>query len=101
MKKQKPNRAAKKNRKFISGSAAYNRRQETRYYQRQAEKRGMLHPRGLARSVAASISGTQGQKANAIKGIWRAIIYRLPKNGQRYLYPERHIRSHRLEAKKV
>lgn len=101
MKKQRVNRAAKNSRKFISGSSAYNRRKETQYYQRQAEKRGMLHPRGLARSVAVSISRTQGQKANAIKSIWRAIIYRLPKNGQRYLYPERHIRSRKLEANKA
>lgn len=90
MKKQKPNRAAKKNRNKIKRTAAYEKRKETQYYQRQAEKRGILHPRGLARSVAASINGMQGDSPTAIAGFWRGIIYRLPRNGQKYLYPERH-----------
>lgn len=90
MKKLKLNRMKKKNRKFIRGTHAYEKRKETQYYQRQAEKRGVLAPRGLARSVAASINGMQGSKQTAIAGLWRAIIYRLPRTGQKYLYPERH-----------
>ena len=90
MKKLKLNRMKKKNRKFIHNTAAYERRKETQYYQRQAEKRGILHPRGLARSVAASINGMHGDSPTAIAGFWRAIIYRLPRTGQKYLYPERH-----------
>ena len=101
MKKQKINRAAKKNRKFISGTAAYGKRKETQYFQRQAAKRGVLHPRGLARTVAASINGMQGSKQNAITSLWRAIIYRLPRTGQKYLYPERHIGHSRRITKAV
>ena len=101
MKKQKPNRMAKKNRKFISNTSAHNRRMETQYFQRQAAKRGVLHPRGLARTVAASINGMQGSKQNAIAGLWRAIIYRLPRTGQKYLYPEKHIGNSRRITKAV
>ena len=85
MKKQKLNRMKKKNRKFIRGTHAYEKRKETQYYQRQAEKRGILAPRGLARSVAASINGMQGDSPTAIAGFWRAMIYRLPRTGQKYL----------------
>lgn len=90
MKKQKPNRMAKKNRKFISNTSAHYRRMDTQYFQRQAAKRGVLHPRGLARSVAANINSVHGDSPTAIKALWRAIIYRLPRSGQKYLYPERH-----------
>lgn len=100
MKKLKLNRMKKKNRKFIHKTAAYERRKETQYYQRQAAKRGILAPRGLARSVARNISALQGQKSNAIAGLWRAIIYRLPRTGQKYLYPERH-GGHSRRVKKV
>ena len=100
MKKLKPNRMKKKNRKFIHNTAAYEHRKETQYYQRQAEKRGILSPRGLARSVAASINGMQGDSPTAIAGFWRAIIYRLPRTGQKYLYPERH-GGHSRRVKKV
>ena len=100
MKKLKPNRMKKKNRKFIHNTAAYEHRKETQYYQRQAEKRGILSPRGLARSVAASINGMRGDSPTAIAGFWRAIIYRLPRTGQKYLYPERH-GGHSRRVKKV
>ena len=100
MKKQKPDRMKKKNRKFIPGTHAQFKRKETQYSQRQAEKRGILSPRGLARSVAASINGMRGDSPTAIAGFWRAIIYRLPRTGQKYLYPERH-GGHSRRVKKV
>lgn len=55
MKKQKPNRMSKKNRKFIKGSAAYYRRKLTQFNQREAEKTGIVNPRRLARSVGQFI----------------------------------------------
>ena len=51
MKKQKPNRMSKKNRKYIKGSAAHYRRKLTQFKQREARKAGTLSPRCLARSV--------------------------------------------------
>lgn len=48
----KKNRMAKKNRKFIKGSAAYYKRKFTQYYQKEARKNGTTYsPRGLARCV--------------------------------------------------
>lgn len=52
MKKLKPDRMKKKNRKFIKGTAAYERRKFTQYFQREARKNGTtFSPRCLARSV--------------------------------------------------
>lgn len=55
MKKQKPNRMSKKNRKYIKGSAAYYKRKLTQFNQREAEKTGTVSPRRLARSVGQFI----------------------------------------------
>lgn len=55
MKKQKPNRAKQKNRKFIPGTKAYYRRKYTQFMQRESRKEGILSPRCLARSVGCVI----------------------------------------------
>jgi len=56
MKKQKPNRMAKKNRKLIRHTEAFRRRMETQKNQREALKKGhTYHPRCLARSVSIFI----------------------------------------------
>ena len=55
MKKQKPNRAKQKNRKFIPGTKAYYRRKHTQFMQRESRKEGILSPRSLARSIGRVI----------------------------------------------
>ena len=55
MKKQKPNRAKQKNRKFIPGTKAYYRRKYTQFMQREARKKGIYSPRSLARSIGRVI----------------------------------------------
>lgn len=49
------NRDKKRNRKFISGTAAYGRRKRTQYFQRESTKRGVLSPRSLIRAIARNI----------------------------------------------
>ena len=56
MKKLKPNRMKKKNRKMIRHTEAFRRRMETQKNQREALKNGLtFHPRCLARSVGVFV----------------------------------------------
>ena len=55
---------------------------ETRRNQRNAQPK--LHPRCLARSVA---------KARDAGKEWRSECANLPRKGQKYLYPERHLKK--------
>lgn len=60
------------------GNAKQEKARLTRREQRTAKPK--LHPRSLARSVA---------KANGFGEEWRILIAALPKQGQKYLHPER------------
>ena len=74
MKKQKPNRMSKKNRKYIKGSAAYYKRKLTQFNQREALKNGLtFHPRCLARSVGIFV----GQIADEISAKNAAINWKV------------------------
>ena len=75
MKKQKPNRAKQKNRKFIPGTKAYYRRKYTQFMQREARKNGILSPRCLARSVGLFVGQVTDDisAANAAKN-WKAYV---------------------------
>lgn len=55
MKKQRPNRMSKRNRKFIKHTEAFRRRMETQKHQRESAAEGILYPRSLARSVGKNI----------------------------------------------
>ena len=75
MKKQKPNRAKQKNRKFIKGTAAYYRRKLTQFEQREARKNGIVSPRSLARSVGLFVGQiTDDISANHAALNWKAYI---------------------------
>ena len=87
--RNKPNRMKKKNRKFIRGTAAYDRRKTTQWYQKQAARHICLNPRELARSVARNIRTLRGEPVEKIGGVWRAIVSRLPKTGRKRIYPTR------------
>ena len=75
MKKQKPNRAKQKNRKFIPGTKAHYRRKYTQFMQREARKNGILSPRCLARSVGLFVGQVTNDisAANAAKN-WKAYV---------------------------
>ena len=75
MKKQKPNRAKQKNRKFIKGTAAYYRRKLTQFEQREARKNVIVSPRSLARSVGLFVGQVTDDisVANAAKN-WKAYV---------------------------
>ena len=75
MKKQKPNRMSKKNRKYIKGSAAHYRRKLTQFNQREAEKTGIVSPRRLARSVGVFVGQVTDEiSANKAAYNWKAYV---------------------------
>ena len=70
------------------GTAAYNRKKETQFNQREAAKAGTVHPRGLARSVAKAYNRANGHKESEIDKIWRGLAAKLPRKGRKYLRTE-------------
>jgi hypothetical protein len=75
MKKQKPNRMSKKNRKYIKGSAAHYRRKLTQFNQREARKNGIISPRRLARSVGVFVGQVTDEiSANKAAYNWKAYV---------------------------
>lgn len=75
-KKLKPNRMAKKNRKFIKGSKEYERRKFTQYFQKAARKNGdTVSPRRLARSVGLFVGQvTDDISAKNAARNWKAYV---------------------------
>ena len=97
MKKLKPNRMAKKNRKFMKNTAAYARRKETQKHQRLSRERGMFHPRNLARSVGIFIGQVTDEISpkNAAYN-WKAYVeaaVKHPKELKNMLNPPKDIRD--------
>ena len=70
------------------GTAAYNRKKETKFNQREAAKAGTVHPRSLARSIAKAANRASGQKESRIRDSWRKIAAKLPRYGRKYLRTE-------------
>ena len=75
MKKQKPNRMSKKNRKMIHNTLAFKRRKTTQMYQRLSREAGIVSPRCLARSVGLFVGQVTDDisAANAAKN-WKAYV---------------------------
>lgn len=98
MKKLKPDRMKKKNRKFIKGTAAYERRKFTQYFQREARKNGTtFSPRCLARSVGIFV-GQVTDEISAKKAAfnWKAYmegVINHPREFRAMLNPKKDIRD--------
>ena len=79
------------------------RRYETQRNQREALKEGVVHPRGLARSMAKAYCRAKHIPEHHCGDYFRELAKKLPKRGRKYLYSdaERAARRGRRIVKKA